>query len=53
MLRALILALAFRTVAFAQAYPSKPVRWILGYPPGGGTEFIARNVAAAAMRSRA
>jgi tripartite-type tricarboxylate transporter receptor subunit TctC len=45
MLRALLLALTFPTVAFAQAYPSKPVRWILGYPPGGGTEFIARNVA--------
>jgi tripartite-type tricarboxylate transporter receptor subunit TctC len=49
MLRALILALAFPTLAFAQAavlqYPAKPVRWILGYPPGGGTEFIARNVA--------
>jgi len=49
MLRALLLALAFPTLAFAQAaalpYPAKPVRWILGYPPGGGTEFIARNVA--------
>ena len=45
MLRALILAVAFPAVAFAQGYPSKPVRWILGYPPGGGTEFIARNVA--------
>jgi len=31
--------------SFAQAYPSKPIRWILGYPPGGGTEFIARTVA--------
>jgi tripartite-type tricarboxylate transporter receptor subunit TctC len=29
----------------AQSYPSKPIRWILGYPPGGGTEFIARTVA--------
>jgi tripartite-type tricarboxylate transporter receptor subunit TctC len=45
MLRTLLLALAFPAIAFAQAYPYKPVRWILGYPPGGGTEFIARNVA--------
>ena len=33
------------TSAWAHSYPSKPIRWILGYPPGGGTEFIARNVA--------
>ena len=30
--------------AAAQAWPNKPIRWILGYPPGGGTEFIARTV---------
>ena len=45
MLRTLLLTLAFPAIAFAQSYPAKPVRWILGYPPGGGTEFIARNVA--------
>ena len=46
MLRKIILALAMAPVlASAQGYPSKPIRWILGYPPGGGTEFIARNVA--------
>ena len=42
---AAILALALPLAAAAQTYPSKPIRWILGYPPGGGTEFIARNVA--------
>ena len=42
---AAVLALAIPLVAVAQSYPSKPIRWILGYPPGGGTEFIARNVA--------
>jgi tripartite-type tricarboxylate transporter receptor subunit TctC len=26
-------------------YPSKPIRWILGYPAGGGTDFLARTVA--------
>jgi tripartite-type tricarboxylate transporter receptor subunit TctC len=46
MLRALLLFIALApAAAWAQAYPTKPIRWILGYPPGGGTEFIARNVA--------
>jgi tripartite-type tricarboxylate transporter receptor subunit TctC len=46
MMRAVLLALALLPlVGWAQPYPSKPIRWILGYPPGGGTEFIARNVA--------
>src|SRR5438105_3449709 len=46
MLRALLLFVALAPAAvWAQAYPTKPIRWILGYPPGGGTEFIARNVA--------
>jgi tripartite-type tricarboxylate transporter receptor subunit TctC len=40
-----LLVLALPLVASAQSYPSKPIRWILGYPPGGGTEFIARTVA--------
>src|SRR5436189_2684934 len=42
---AAILALALPLASLAQTYPSKPIRWILGYPPGGGTEFIARSVA--------
>ena len=46
MLRALLLFVVLAPAAvWAQAYPTKPIRWILGYPPGGGTEFIARNVA--------
>lgn len=35
------------TAAFAQAaYPNKPIKWIVGYPPGGGSDYLARAVAA-------
>src|SRR3954467_2685907 len=32
--------------AFAQSYPAKPVRLIVPYPAGGGTDFFARLVGA-------
>ena len=39
---ALILA---ATNTFAQAYPAKPVRIMIGYVPGGAADFTARLIA--------
>jgi len=33
------------SAALGQAYPSKPVRFLSGQPPGGATDFFARMVA--------
>jgi tripartite-type tricarboxylate transporter receptor subunit TctC len=32
--------------ARAQAWPTKPLRWIVGYPAGGGTDYLARTIGA-------
>ncbi len=31
-------------IAWAQAYPTRPVRWIVGYPPAGATDIAARLI---------
>src|SRR6267378_3642068 len=40
----LVLGLLAGIPAWAQDWPAKPVRFIVPYPPGGGTDVIARIV---------
>jgi tripartite-type tricarboxylate transporter receptor subunit TctC len=38
-------ALALPAIAHGQIYPAKPIRMIVAYPPGGGTDIVGRVVA--------
>jgi tripartite-type tricarboxylate transporter receptor subunit TctC len=41
----MIVVLAAASIASAQAFPTGPVRMLIGYPPGGSADFTARVVA--------
>jgi tripartite-type tricarboxylate transporter receptor subunit TctC len=43
---AALLGVAMLGSAHAQSWPAKPIRWIVPYPPGGGTDLVARAIGA-------
>jgi tripartite-type tricarboxylate transporter receptor subunit TctC len=40
-----MLAAVVSCAAFAQSWPAKPVRIVVAYPPGGGIDVMARQMA--------
>src|SRR5258706_11831635 len=38
-------AASFAAPVLAQQYPARPVRMLIGFPPGGGTDIVGRIVA--------
>jgi len=38
---------AVADLALAQTFPSQPIKWIVPYPPGGGSDVVARTTGAA------
>ena len=43
----IVLALGQAGIAFAQTYPTRPVRFLVGFPPGGAVDIVARTLAPA------
>jgi tripartite-type tricarboxylate transporter receptor subunit TctC len=44
-LLALLAACAFSIQGLAQPYPSKPIKIVVGFPPGGSGDFLTRLIA--------
>ncbi len=40
-----LLPWAVPLAAGAEAWPSKPIRWVVSYPAGGGSDYLARQLA--------
>ena len=40
-----ILLIGSAMAVFAQDYPGKPIRMVVGFPPGGGTDVVTRILA--------
>ena len=41
----LLLALLLSGLAQAQPYPSRPIRFVMAYPPAGSSDVLARPIA--------
>jgi len=46
MIKVLLLSVFLQGVAFAQAYPAKPVRVVIPYPPGSTPDIVGRTLSA-------
>ncbi len=42
---AALISIAVWGSAFGQAYPSKPIRFVVSFPPGGSADLVARSIA--------
>ena len=49
-LSAMLLALAASSLSQAQTWPSKPIRFVVPFGPGGGNDFLAREISTDLMK---